>query len=142
MRTYLLLALMACMTPLLAQTHHRCGQEEKMESMSSLQPGLLEEIERLLQPGMAEQRMANRHLLSGNTLYIPVHVIIVHQPNHGVGQGTNLSKNRILSQINAINLDFSRKNVDTLNTPPVFATGNPMIQFCMAGLDPDGNPTD
>ncbi|MBP6396794.1 MAG: hypothetical protein KA340_02860 [Saprospiraceae bacterium] len=142
MKTYLLLALMACLTPLLAQTHHRCGQEEKMESMSSLQPGLLEEIERLLQPGMAEQRMANRHLLSGNTLYIPVHVIIVHQPNHGVGQGTNLSKNRILSQINAINLDFSRKNVDTINTPLVFTTGNPMIQFCMAGLDPDGNPTD
>ncbi len=142
LRTYLLLALMACLTPLLAQTHHRCGQDEKMEKMSSLQPGLLEEIERWLQPGMAEKRMANRHLLSGNTLYIPVHVIIVHQPNHGTGQGSNLSKNRILSQINAINLDFSRKNIDTLNTPPAFTTGNPMIQFCMAGIDPDGNPTD
>ena len=38
LRTYLLLALMACLTPLLAQTHHRCGQDEKMEKMSSLQP--------------------------------------------------------------------------------------------------------
>lgn len=142
LKTYLLMALLTCLLPLHAQHRHRCGEEEKMQKMSSLQPGLLDDIERTMQPGMAEKRMAVRHLQSGNTLYIPVHVIIVHQPNHGVGQGSNLSKNRIISQINAINLDFSRKNVDTLNTPAVFAAGNPMIQFCLAGIDPDGNPTD
>ncbi len=127
--------------PLSAQ-HHRCGQEEHMAKMESLQPGLLEDIQRTLAPGMAESRFSQRGLFSANTMYIPVHVIIVHKPAHGVGQGTNLSKARILSQIEVLNKDYSRTNADTINTPIEFSTGNASIQFCMASIDPDGNPTD
>ncbi len=127
--------------PLSAQ-HHRCGQEEHMAKMESLQPGLLEDIQRTFAPGMAENRFSQRGLFSANTMYIPVHVIIVHKPAHGVGQGTNLSKARILSQIEVLNKDYSRTNADTINTPIEFSTGNASIQFCMASIDPDGNPTD
>lgn len=125
-----------------AQHHHRCGEERQMQKMQDLQPGLIEDINRTLAPGMAEKRFAQRGLLSSNTLYIPVHVIIVHKPNHGVGQSSNLSKARILSQLAVLNKDFSRTNADTILTPPVFSPGNPSIQFCMATIDPDGNPTD
>jgi hypothetical protein len=125
-----------------AQQHHRCGEERQMQKMQDLQPGLIEDINRTLAPGMAEKRFAQRSKLAANTLYIPVHVIVVHKPAHGVGQASNLSKARILSQLTVLNKDFSRTNADTVLTPAVFSKGNPSIQFCMATLDPDGNATD
>ncbi|MFT5385508.1 MAG: hypothetical protein ACI81W_002916, partial [Saprospiraceae bacterium] len=73
---------------------------------------------------------------------IPVHVIIVHPPGQGVGSGVNFSMPHILSQIDVLNEDFRRLNLDAVNTPSVFAADDSEIEFCMASVDPDGNPTD
>jgi Pregnancy-associated plasma protein-A/Secretion system C-terminal sorting domain len=75
-------------------------------------------------------------------LYIPVHFIIVSPVNSPIGSSQNPSNGRILSQLNAMNRDFLRLNADTINTPDIFSTGNPNIEFCMATTDPVGMPTD
>ncbi len=73
---------------------------------------------------------------------IPVHVIIQHAPGQAVGTGDNLSLERIQSQIDVMNEDFSGTNSGFASVPNEFDTGISEISFCMASVDPDGNPTD
>ena len=55
----------------------------------------------------------------------------------------NISDLQILSQIEALNADFSRKNTDFLKVPAVFASraANTSIQFELAKTDPMGRTT-
>ncbi len=71
-------------------------------------------------------------------LTVPVVVHIVG--NHFLNDVTEA---QVLSQIEALNIDFMRLNADTVNTPAAFlaVAANPKIQFCLADFDPDGNPT-
>lgn len=71
------------------------------------------------------------------TLPVVVHVIY-SRPSE------NISDGQIQSQFTVLNQDYRRENPDRLNTPKEFKsiavdTG---IEFCLASLDPDGNPTD
>ena len=78
----------------------------------------------------------------GPVYYIPVVVHVIHQ-GESVGSGTNLSEAQILSQIDILNADYSRRNADSNNTPANFRdrASDTEIQFCLAKLDPQGNPT-
>ncbi len=76
------------------------------------------------------------------TLYIPVHIIVVHTPGLAIGSGNNHSVEKILEQMQVLNKDFGRTNFDTIFTPKEFKSGNPKIHFCLASIDPDGKPTD
>ncbi len=55
----------------------------------------------------------------------------------------NISDAQILSQLKAVNEDFSRTNADASKTPAGFqkVAGNPNIQFCLAQRDPSGKAT-
>lgn len=55
----------------------------------------------------------------------------------------NLADSIIHRQIELLNQDFGRKNPDTINMREDFdiVKGNPRIQFKLATIDPDGNPT-
>lgn len=53
----------------------------------------------------------------------------------------NISDAQVLSQIDVLNKDFSKTNSDVTNTPSVFTAANSNIQFCLATVDPNGNPT-
>jgi PKD repeat protein len=55
----------------------------------------------------------------------------------------NITEAQILSQLAVMNADFNRKNADTTKTPKAFqaVAGNPLLYFCLATLDPEGNPT-
>jgi zinc-dependent metalloproteinase lipoprotein len=80
---------------------------------------------------------------TNETVYkIPVVVHIIHN-GETIGTGSNISDERILSQIQVLNQDFRRKNADTVNTRapflPVAADCN--IEFVLAVTDPDGVPT-
>lgn len=77
-----------------------------------------------------------------DSVVIPVHVIIVHDPSDAVGEGTNLSLDRVSSQIQVINQDFRRTNTNRTDTPPDFPTGDSYISFKLADIAPDGTPTD
>lgn len=55
----------------------------------------------------------------------------------------NISDQQIYSQIAILNQDYRRMNADTVNTPSVFDTiaADINVEFCLATLDPQGNPT-
>ena len=53
----------------------------------------------------------------------------------------NVSNTRVMSQLAALNRDFSKSNLDANNTPSIFTAANPNIQFCLATRDINGNPT-
>lgn len=73
-----------------------------------------------------------------NTIIIPVVVHVVWRTNN-----QNISDAQIQSQIDVLNKDFRKLNIDTINTPsvwkPIAADCN--IEFCLASIDPNGNTT-
>ena len=73
---------------------------------------------------------------------IPVVFHIFHS-GEAIGTGTNISDVRIQSQIDALNEDFGRYNLDILSTPAAFrgVSADPLIQFCLAQQKQDGTPT-
>lgn len=73
---------------------------------------------------------------------IPVVVHVIHN-GEPIGTGTNISDAQIQSQIDVLNEDFRRQNIDILNVPAAFrgASADPLIQFCLAQQKPDGTTT-
>lgn len=133
------LVLLLCFVSFLAKSQtQRCHSDEKMQHIFDQNPSYEAEIEQGFQD-------FNRGLvkpINRMGVLIPVHVIIVHQPGEPIGVGDNLTMDRIVSQIDVLNEDFTRTNPDAGNTPPVFAAADAMIEFCLATVDPNGNPSD
>ncbi len=69
---------------------------------------------------------------------IPTVVHIIHN-----GATQNISEAQILSQIQALNNDFRRRNLDAANTPDQFLdiAADIEIEFCLASVDPNGFET-
>lgn len=70
---------------------------------------------------------------------IPVVVHIVHNASTPF---SNVTNEQVLKQIEVLNNDFRRLNIDAVNTPSIFknVAADTKIQFCLATKDPDGNP--
>ncbi len=77
-------------------------------------------------------------LNSRSEIVIPIVIHVVWNK-----QDENLSDGIILSQIDAINKDFNAKNIDIKKIPYEFKSSfaNSSIRFCLAAIDPRGNPT-
>jgi pregnancy-associated plasma protein-A/SprB-like repeat protein/type IX secretion system substrate protein len=120
---------------LYSQKPIRCHTDERTEMIKKLDPEYYNSLQEPI-----PYKPESRQMMAVVT--IPVHVIIVHPPGQGVGTGVNFSMDHILSQIDVLNEDFRRTNGDAGNTPPVFAADDSEIEFCMASVDPSGNPTD
>jgi hypothetical protein len=74
---------------------------------------------------------------STSTIVIPVVFHVVYRTND-----ENVPNDKILSQLEQLNQDFSATNSDIGDTPPLFQpVGNMDIQFCLATQDPNGNST-
>jgi len=74
---------------------------------------------------------------------IPIVVHVIHNnANNAIG-GYNIPDAQILSQIPILNRDYRRRNADTVNTPSWFkpVASDMNFEFCMASVDPNGNPT-
>ena len=69
---------------------------------------------------------------------IPVVVHVVWETNTH-----NISDAQIQSQIDVLNEDFRRTNIDAINTPNVWQgiAADSEIEFCLASIDPNGLPT-
>ncbi|TAF67408.1 MAG: T9SS C-terminal target domain-containing protein [Cytophagales bacterium] len=92
-------------------------------------------------PTQLPKQSLNPHQLNSETIYIlPVVVHIIHN-GEPEGVGTNLSKAQIESQIRVLNEDF-RRQIGTrgFNNHPNGA--DTKINFELASIDPQGNPTD
>lgn len=74
------------------------------------------------------------------TYTIPVVVHVIH---NGTSDVTNISDAQILSQIDVLNKDFKRLNLDASNTPLVFqgVAAGIDIDFILAKRDPEGLAT-
>src|SRR5262245_3339177 len=69
---------------------------------------------------------------------IPVVVHVVYKT-----AAQNISDAQVKSQIDVLSADFRMKNADVASVPPAFAssTADTRIEFELAKVDPDGNPT-
>lgn len=79
-----------------------------------------------------------------DTIYIPVVFHIVHNGDAiGAPGGENISDAQIISQIDALNNDFSLSPERLANVPDEFKalSAHTKIRFCLAQFDPSGNPT-
>ncbi|MBT4738497.1 MAG: hypothetical protein HOO15_04695, partial [Flavobacteriales bacterium] len=80
-----------------------------------------------------------------STITIPIVVHVIHRTNHAnIGSGTNISDARIEDAIRILNEDYSKTNPEFPNPPRntfLSSSGNPNLEFCLATIDPSGNPT-
>ena len=119
---------------------HRCGTMERLQYLIQQDPGILErmaEVEAQTRAYIESQRHLP-HQRTGNVITIPVVVHIVYRTS-----SENISDAQVQSQIDVLNEDFRRLNMDASNTPALFqgAAADVEIQFCLATRDPLGNPT-
>lgn len=94
---------------------------------------------KIVHPKLQQQRTQGTE---SATYTIPIVVHIIHN-GEPIGTGTNLSDAQILSQINVMNKDFTRMNLDASNTPAEFlpVAGNLDIEFVLAKQDQFGAAT-
>jgi hypothetical protein len=101
---------------------------------------------KLIQAPVSYPSLNKLLLNTEDTIIIPVVIHIIHNNSAGTigGPGNpNISDAQIMSQLKALNDDYMRMNADTVNTPTTYANiaGKPIIQFCLATTDPNGNAT-
>ena len=82
--------------------------------------------------------LENQKYLNNTIITIPVVVHVVWKTNI-----QNISDAQILSQIDVLNKDYRRTNIDQINTPTVWQSiaADCQIEFCLASIDPNGQPT-
>ena len=127
--------------------HISCATDRQMELLLQERPGLrtyMENYYNNLLPTISKRKSQSNDKTRGpETIYIPIVFHVIHNAGEAVGQGQNLSEDRINLQMEFLNADFAQLNDDYEDTPDRFKMfgGNPDIQFCLASVDPDGNPT-
>ncbi|MAJ90266.1 MAG: zinc metalloprotease [Flavobacteriales bacterium] len=119
-----------------ANAQHKCGTEEIIKIRMKKYPQY--EIEKNKVNLETEKWLNNYHLNSNTIITIPVVVHVVWETND-----QNISDTQIQSQIDILNNDYRRTNIDQINTPSVWQSiaSDCEIEFCLAKIDPNGNPT-
>jgi hypothetical protein len=99
-----------------------------------------EQFESWINAKIAERRAAKNGQKSGNAVVtIPVVVHIIHNGD-AVGSNENIKVGQVEAQIKVLNEDFRRKpGTPGFNDLEVGADTE--IEFCLAQVDPEGNPT-
>ncbi len=131
--------------PNLAQHHHRsCGFDVMRNKQRAINPDydrIEQHYKENVLPSLASSN--TQHNRSANVvLTIPVVVHVIHS-GEPVGMGSNISDARIQAQLDILNEDYGALNENYNSTPARWqdVVGNPEIEFCLASVDPQGNPT-
>jgi hypothetical protein len=125
----------------------RCGTSVDLEWLKANAPENYQRfisLENHTKNFISNQSQNINRLINGNGLIIiPVVVHVLHY-GEAIGTGFNISLARIQSQIDVLNEDYRRLNADAVNTPAAFlpVASDFGIEFRLACIDPDGNPTD
>lgn len=117
----------------------RCYTSESYERLKALYPQY-EQNRRNIEARI-NQMLSRREVIGGITV-IPVVYHVIHNGD-AVGTDENLSAALLQAQLDQMNDDFRRTNSDAGNTPADFTgvAADTEIEFCLAEVDPDGNPT-
>ncbi|MBD8083818.1 M43 family zinc metalloprotease [Chryseobacterium caseinilyticum] len=117
----------------------RCSTDEYEHYLQTKYPKRMstQEFEAWLAP-LVEQAKANKSQ-TGNIITIPVVIHVIHS-GQNVGAAPNITDNQVISQITVMNNDFRRMaGTPGFNSNAVGA--DTQIQFALAKVDPNGNPT-
>ena len=114
--------------------HQKTRMQALMESNSQYREGVA--------AAKKETRRIMAELESGLRATPPVYTIpvvfhVIHK-GENVGSGTNISDAQLMSSIDALNRDYRRTNAD--GGIAQGAGPDTEIQFCLASVDPNGNP--
>ncbi len=114
-----------------------CGTMDYLNDVYAKNPGYKKTLEELNNYALEYSKI---HKGEQNNLLVTIPVV-VHVVYNTSNQ--NISYEQIKTQIDVMNRDFRRLNVDSSNTPSVFkpVASDPLIQFCLAQRDPQNNPT-
>ncbi|UZT98793.1 M43 family zinc metalloprotease [Chryseobacterium fluminis] len=117
----------------------RCATNEHEEALRAKFPGRLttEQFESWLAP-LIEKSKLNKSQ-NGNIITIPVVVHVIHS-GQNIGVAPNIPDAQVISQITVMNNDF-RKLANTPGFNSNLVGADTEIQFALAKVDPDGNPT-
>ena len=131
LRTLLCALFMGVTTLLQAQERvcHTMGNLDRLLQEHEQYHDQLEQIEQFTRDFVNTPQLRNAGVVT-----IPVVVNVVYKTN-----AQNISDAQIQSQIDVLNDDFRRTNSDADNTWSQAADTE--IEFCLASVDPDGNPT-
>ena len=134
-RFYLLVGVFLLTISVLQAQERNCGSDEYLEMQLKNNPEMetkLAQLEQLTQARAAQASQAN----TGDILYMPV---VVHILWNSANPDENLSEAQIMSQMDVLYKDFRRLNEDADDTWEQAADME--IEFYLAQLDPEGNPT-
>lgn len=118
-----------------AQPRRNCGTMEHLEDQLDANPNMLYDIRRIER----DTELAAKNMVEDNSLItIPLVIHVVYN-----SAAHNISDEQINSQIRVLNEDFRRRNPDQVHTDPQFRhlASDTKIQFKLADLDPNGEPT-
>ncbi len=119
-----------------AQEVIRCATDEVLNMNELQHPGtrqLIEDANALAVQWMIDNPGGTRAVIT-----IPVVVHVVYHTN-----SQNISDEQVKSQIEVLNEDYRRQNVDTVETPAIYKPlgADCNIEFCLAAYDPNGDST-
>lgn len=120
-----------------ANAQRTCSTMDQLQMSLQSNPEILNNRERIERE--TSQWIEHNQGKSGRSIItIPVVVHVVYRT-----EGENISEAQIRSQIDVLNEDYSRLNVDASSTPAQFqgVAADCEIRFCLASRDPFGLPT-
>ena len=135
----LLIFLTICLINVYGQKH--CGSEMNIEEIQRTDPARYQRIMELENQIQSYKNNLRLKRTNTATIIIPVVVHVIYHDIDDIYE--NISDTRIYSQIQVLNEDFQRLNVDRDSTPDEFKSvaGNANIVFKLAKIDPNGNIT-
>ena len=128
--------LFSCLA-LFSYSQERCGTDLYEEILKEKYPEYAAAREKVNEE---TQKWINSNLnkSQNSIITIPVVVHVVYNTN-----AENISNAQIFSQMDVLNADYRRANIDAINTPSVWSgiAADCEIDFCLATVDPNGAAT-
>ncbi len=120
-----------------AKAQRNCGSTEHLQEQLLQNPEMQKQLQEIEQQ-TRQFVQSDWYNKNTGTITIPVVVHVIYS-----NSAENISDSQVQSQIDVLNEDFNADNADIGNVPAEFAplVADIGIQFVLADLDPDGNPS-
>ncbi|PIY07671.1 MAG: hypothetical protein COZ18_16225 [Flexibacter sp. CG_4_10_14_3_um_filter_32_15] len=135
---------MLCIYSVISLAQQNCGSELNIEELQKSDPKRYEQImqfNKFVEQYSSNTNSNERVIDPNGTIIIPVVFHLLYDGNDPLL--LNPSDARVQTQIAILNEDFRRLNADRANTPVPFQSvaADVNIEFKLACIDPNGNPT-